>query len=206
VTSPLVTPQSYNRIVERDKFSGQVEVWHCRDEGDLRERMFHLPRLTCPAVKAGRQRCGECRICTVIDKAIRMKGVEWIEWLAKQGVRVKDVRPHGPYPALEMDHLDEDVYIISARAVREKPLLMKQEKAAELFAEQPYQDDRPGVRHIWDNLTPEMIEQQAREQRAAEQKEKRDRPKREALKKRIADRRRAIGAPVYDPNDERSEA
>jgi hypothetical protein len=164
--------------------------------------MFYLPRLRCPAIKAGRQPCGECRICTVIVKAIRMKGMEWIEWLAKQGVRVKDVVPHGPYPALEFARLDEDVYIISARALREKPVNMSIEDAEQIFAEQPYDGERPGVRHVWDGLTPEIIEQQARAQRAAEEKTERDRPKREALKKRIADRRRQAGAPVYAATQE----
>jgi hypothetical protein len=177
-----------------------MHVWHAREEGDLREYLFTLPRLRCPSQEARGKRCGECRVCAVVDNEIRWRGKKWIDWLAGQGMAVvlSTVIPHGPYPSLDLAELDMDTYVISARVKREKPLELSLEKAEELFQNQPYEDARPGVRHIFKNLTPEMVEQQARANAEAAMRA----PKQRALAARIAEKRRARGAPVYDVTEE----
>jgi hypothetical protein len=114
-------------------------------------------------------------------------------------VVLSTVIPHGPYPSLDLAELDMDTYVISARVKREKPLDLPLEKGEELMQNQPDEDgDRPGVRHIWDNLTPEQIEAQARANAEAQKRV----PRQKALAQRIAAKRRARGAPVYEVEEE----
>ena len=188
-----------NEYVERDPFPAvhrpQVQVWHGSDEGDLKELMFLLPKGVSELAR---------------EKAFRDYGKGFLDRGRKQGwvfnpkgrvpgLPGEGVICHGPYPALEYDELDKEVYIITVRARRERPELMSVEDFEALIAAQP--TGRPGLGKIFGDarrLSPATIEEHARAKRDAEKKVEQHRAEIEQKKR---DRREA-GLPPYEWREE----
>jgi hypothetical protein len=142
----------------------------------------------------------------MVQKAFRQYGVMWIEkgqragWVINPKGRVpglagEGVICHGGYPTLDINHLDKLMYVITVRARRTKPLVMKSEDAEAILTTPP--TGRPGVGKIYGDaakLAPELIEQQVRNQAAAEAKV----PEfREELRQKKQDRKDR-GLPPYE--------
>ncbi len=194
-----------NRVVERDPFPyrAPTHVWHSSDDGDIKELIFMLPSsYAC----LSQQPCGSCHGCEMVQKAYRQYGVQWIEKGQREGWAINThfgVRCHGGYPTLDIEHLDKLMYVITVRARRTRPLIMKSEDAEAVLTTPP--TGRPGVGKIYAaaaKLPPEMIEQQVRNQAAAEAKVEGFRHEIQQQKQDRLDR----GLPAYDPEPDIKEA
>ena len=194
-----------NRIVERDPFPAvshpQIALWHSMDDGDLKDFYFFLPRGTSQGS---------------IEKAFRYHGMRWFERGTREGWKVNPkgaiviktrqgtlygsgVLPHGPYPSPELDTLDSDIYVITVRAVRTKPVLMDSEDA-EQIVNTPTTGD-PGVTKLFAPLlgiSPAEIERNARAKAAADKKVPAFREERRQKRQDRIDH----GLPPYNPNND----
>jgi len=168
-----------NRIVERDKFSREIEIWHANDAGDPRELMFELPKGLRPET---------------VEKAFLFYGRQWIDWLDRQGVQVdpRTIRMAGPAPCLELDKLDREQYFIRALCKRVRPEVRRLDEALDLFEHQPVAGSAMRML-LQTTVAPELIEANARAQAAAAKVA----PAMRAHQQQVQDWRRAKGLPLF---------
>lgn len=152
-------PKPPPRIISRDPYSFQYEIWEADGvNGDVHEFVFYLPK----GISAG-----------VVEGAFRTKGRKWIEWRTRAHRMIlnqKSLRCTGPHQALELDHLDENLYLISARWWREKPYKPKTlDEAHQLMTTMPSQSQPDSIAEIYAHgaNNPDMVEPMARAKVAA---------------------------------------
>lgn len=135
-----------NQIVDVDRYSHQYAFYHLHDEGDLREFVFLAPKWASRAS---------------IENAFSRYGRMWIDRERDWQIVPRSIVCHGPYPCLDLEYLDYDVYVITARWRRVKPLVVKGDVAETLVSVLPRKPDvASGFREM--KRHPELIEANAR--------------------------------------------
>jgi len=115
-----------NRVVERSPFGPpKVEIWDADPRGHWYRLLFYLP-------KGVSQQA--------VESAFRWYGRRWIDHLQRGGMLVREVLPAGPFPAPELDHLDDWLYVIQARATRTKPFVTDLDHGEQLLTNQPQRE------------------------------------------------------------------
>ena len=82
----------------------------------------------------------------MVEKAFKEKGRKWIDWRTRVHRMILNQRTlvcSGPHQAMEFDHLDEAIYMISARWRREKPYIPKTLDEAHMLATTMPSDSQP---------------------------------------------------------------
>jgi hypothetical protein len=189
-----------NRVVERDPFPAVhnpiTHIWHSSNEGDIKELMFYLPGRSKRRPPSREN----------IEKAFRQYGVMWFEKGAREGWKINPrfgVRCHGGYPSPDKNKQGHFIYVITVRAIRTRPEVMKSEDAEPLLTTQP--TGTPGVSKIYAqtvNLSPEFIERQVRNAYLAE-------AKMDGFRQELAQKkhdREQYGLPPFDPTNDIKEA
>ncbi len=98
----------------------------------------------------------------MVEKAFKEKGRKWIEWRTRAHAMTLNQRTlvcSGPHQSMELDHLDEDVYLISARWFRDKPYHPKNlDEAHMLMTTQPSQTQPESLAEIYQQAgrTPDV--------------------------------------------------